>query len=147
MTPMALDKSFIGRTSAPLVWEVEKGHIRRFCEAIGDSNPIYRDEAAAKQAGHPRIPAPPTFPIALRPNDVREGMGIDMKKVLHGEQEFEFRRPLYAGDVLTIVQRIADIYEKQGKSGAMDFLVLETVATDAEGETVYTARANVVVRR
>lgn len=139
MALMALDKSFIGRTSAPITWEVEKGHIRRFCEAVGEPNPIYREGE--------RIPAPPTFAIALRPNDVREGMGIDMKKVLHGEQEFEFRRPVYAGDVLTIVQRIADIYEKQGKSGAMDFLVLETIATDNKGETVYTARANVVVRR
>src|SRR5205814_667508 len=131
MPLMALDKSFVERTSAPVTWEVEKGHIRRFTEAIGNRNPIYHDEAAARAAGYPRIPAPPTFPIALRPNDAREGMGIDMKKVLHGEQEIEYRRPLYAGDTVTLVQRIADLYEKQGNSGPMDFLVLETTATDA----------------
>jgi acyl dehydratase len=147
MAAMALDKSIIGRSSAPLVAEVETGHIRRFCDAIGELNPIYRDEAAARAAGHPRLPAPPTFPIALRPHDVREGLGIDMKQVLHGEQEIEYRRPLYAGDVVELVQRIADCYEKQGKSGAMDFLVLETTATDAQGEIVYVSRSNIVVRR
>jgi acyl dehydratase len=142
-----IDRAFIGRASAPLTLDVEAGHIRRFAEAIGDPNPIYRSAEAARAAGHPRIPAPPTFAIALRPNDAREGMGIDMRKVLHGEQHFELRRPVCAGDSLTLVQRIADIYEKQGKSGAMDFLVLETTATDAAGEVVYVARANIVVKR
>ena len=147
MANMALDKAVIGRTSAPVTLEVEKGHIRRFADAIGDPNPIYRDPAAARAAGHSRIPAPPTFPIVLRPNDARDGLGIDMKKVLHGEQEIEYRRPLYAGDVVTVVQRIADVYEKQGKAGAMDFLVLETTATDAQGEIVYVGRSNIVVKR
>src|ERR671936_250242 len=103
MSGMTLDKSVIGRTSAPARAEVEKGHIRRFCEAIGDPNPIYYDEAAATAAGYRGIPAPPTFPIALRPHDAREGLGIDMKKVLHGEQEIEYKRPLYAGDSVTLV--------------------------------------------
>ena len=85
--------------------------------------------------------------MALRPNDVREGMGIDMAKVLHGEQTFEYQRPLYAGDRLTLVQRVADIYEKQGRSGAMSFLVLETTATSDTGETVFVATSNVVVRQ
>jgi acyl dehydratase len=142
-----IDRAAIGRTSPPLTVDVEKGHIRRFAEAIGDPNPIYVDEAAAQAAGYPRIPAPPTFATALRPNDVREGMGIDMKKVLHGEQEYELRRPLLAGDRLTLVQRVSDVYEKQGRSGAMDFLGLETTATDAAGEIVFVARATIVVRR
>ena len=142
-----VSREFIGRASQPLVVEVEKGHIRRFVEAIGDPDPIYVDEAAARAAGHARIPAPPLFVAALRPNDAREGMGLDWKKVLHGEQEFEYRRPIYAGDTLVLVQRIADIYEKSGKAGAMDFLVLETVARDLEGRVVYTARANIVVKR
>jgi acyl dehydratase len=145
---MTISREHIGRTSAPLTLEVEKGHILRFAESIGDPNPIYRDEAAARAAGHPRIPAPPTFAAALRPNDAREGMDLDWAKILHGEQEFQLRRPLYAGDVITLTQRIADVYEKAGKAGAMDFLVLETTARDAQtGELVYTARGNIVVKR
>ena len=142
-----LDRANIGRSSPPLALEVEPGHIRRFVEAIGDPNPIYTSEAAARAAGYPRIPAPPTFAAALRPSDVRVGMGIDMRKLLHGEQEFELLRPLYAGDVVTLVQRVADIYEKQGKAGAMDFLVLETTATDERGEVVFRARATLVIKQ
>ncbi|HEX8953385.1 MAG TPA: MaoC family dehydratase N-terminal domain-containing protein, partial [Polyangia bacterium] len=91
-----------------MVLDVERGHIRRFAEAIGDGNPIYVDEAAARAAGHPRIPAPPTFAIALRANDPRGGIDLDWRKLLHGEQELVLARPLYAGDRLTIVGRIAE---------------------------------------
>jgi acyl dehydratase len=153
-----ISREHIGRTSAPLTLEVEKGHIRRFAEAIGDASPIYHDEAAARAAGHPRIPTPPTFAVALRPNDAREGLGIDWANVLHGEQELEHVRPLYAGDVVTVVQTIKDIYEKQGKSGAMDFLVLETTGRrppsieergdrPQAGELVFVVRATIVVKR
>lgn len=138
---------YVGRQSAPLEVEVERGHIRRFAEAVGDSNPIYVDEAAARAAGHPRIPAPPTFAAALRPNDPRAGLDIDWRKLLHGEQELVFHRPVYAGDRLTLVGRIADAAVKQAKSGAMDVLVLETVATDGDGARVFTARSTVLVRR
>jgi acyl dehydratase len=140
--------SYVGRQSAPMVYDVERGHIRRFVHAIGDANPIYVDEAAARQAGHERIPAPPTFAVALRANDPREGMDLDWRKLLHGEQEFTYDRPLYAGDRVTVVGRVAEAYVKSGKSGDLDMLVLETVATDAaSGERVFRARSLVVVRR
>src|SRR5262245_27559124 len=106
-----IPREHIGRTSAPLTLDVEKGHIRRFAEAIGDPSPAFREGA--------RVPAPPTFAVALRPNDAREGLGIDWAKLLHGEQEIEYHRPLVAGDRITVTQTIRDIYEKQGKAGAM----------------------------
>ncbi len=139
--------AFVGRESAPLVVDVERGHIRRFAQAIGDADPIYVDEAAARAAGYERIPAPPTFAIALRANDPREGMDIDWRKLLHGEQELTFERPLYAGDRLIIVGRIADASVKKGKSGDMDLLVLETIGSDERGARVFTARSSVLVRR
>ena len=138
---------YVGRESTPVVLDVERGHIRRFVEAVGDANPIYVDEAAARAAGHPRIPAPPTFAVALRANDPRGGIELDWRKLLHGEQEFIFTRPLYAGDRLTIVGRIAAADVKQTKSGVMDVMVLETVATDGDGARVFTARSTVLVRR
>jgi hypothetical protein len=131
--------AFVGRESAPLVVDVERGHIRRFAQAIGDANPIYQGEG--------RIPAPPTFAVALRPNDPREGMDVDWRKLLHGEQELTYERPIYAGDRLTIVGRIAGASVKSGKSGDLDVLELETVATDERGARVFTARSVVLVRR
>jgi acyl dehydratase len=138
---------YVGRASAPLTLDIERGHIRRFAEAIGDPNPIYYDEAAARDAGYPRIPAPPTFAIALRPNDPRAGIDIDWTKLLHGEQELILHRPILAGDRVTLVGRIADAQVKQGKSGEMDVLVLETLATDGYDRPLFLARAHVLVRR
>ena len=138
---------FVGKRSAPLTIEVERGHIRRFADAIGDANPIYRDKAAAERAGYDRMPAPPTFAIALRPNDAREGVEIDWTKLLHGEQEFKFARPIYAGDRLTLVQEIVEATCKSGRSGEMDVMVLQTQAHDQGGALVFTARARVFIRR
>jgi len=138
---------YVGRQSEPIVVDVERGHIRRFAEAVGDTNPIYVDEAAARAAGHPRIPAPPTFAIALRANDPRGGIELDWRKLLHGEQELVFTRPLYAGDRLTLVGRIAAADVKQTKSGVMDVMVLETIADDSDGARVFVARSTVLVRR
>jgi acyl dehydratase len=138
---------YVGQTSPPLTVEIERGHIRRFVEAIGDPNPIYVDEAAARASGHPRIPAPPTFATALRAPDPRQGIDIDWTQLLHGEQEFSYQRPLYAGDRLTLVGRIADAYVKSGKAGAMDMLVTETVATDEAGQVVFRARSLAVIKR
>lgn len=142
-----IDPRFVGKASAPLEVDVERGQIRRFAEAIGDPDPIYRDEAAARAAGYAAIPAPPTFATSLRPNDVREGIDIDWKKLLHAEQSYRFARPLLAGDRITLVQRIAQIYEKAGKSGVMDFIVMETTGHDAGGALVFTATSTVVIKR
>src|SRR5262249_52487658 len=145
-TPPSRFAAHVGRSSTPLTVEVERGHIRRFAEAIGDPDPIYRDEAAARAAGYERVPAPPTFAVALRANDPREGLDTDWRKLLHGEQELRLQRPLFAGDRLTVVARIAEAYVKRGKSGDLDIMVLETRATDEAGVTVFSSRSLVMVR-
>ena len=147
MTDVSRFAQFVGRESAPLTVEVERGHIRRFAEAVGDANPIYVDEAVARAAGHPRIPAPPTFAVALRANDPRAGIDIDWRKLLHGEQSFVFARPLYAGDKLTLTARIANASVKETKSGVMDVMELETMASDSDGMLVFTAWSVILVRR
>jgi acyl dehydratase len=143
-----IDQGQIGRRTDELLLEVEKGAIRRFAEAVGDENPVYRDEAAARAAGHERIPAPPTFVTSLRPPDIREGMGVDMRRLLHGEQSIELRRPLFAGDRVRVHARVADVSEKTGRSGTMDVLVTEQVGVDADsGEVVFVSRSTVLIRR
>jgi len=70
-----VDRNAIGRESKPALNEVEKGAIRRFAEALGETNPIYFEEAAARAAGYRSIVAPPTFPTSLRAgSDLREGL-------------------------------------------------------------------------
>jgi acyl dehydratase len=136
-----IDPGHLGRRTDAVVLDVERGAIRRFAEAIGDRDPIYYDEAAARAAGHERIPAPPTFATSLRPPDIREGMGVDLRRLLHGEQSYELRRPIYAGDRLRVYARVAELGEKTGRSGVMDVLTTEQIGEDDRtGDVVFVGR-------
>lgn len=145
-----LDKSKIGFTSEPVKNDVEKGAIRKFADAIGDTNPLYRDEEAAKKGPLGAIATPPTFLQTLIQDanaQARKGLDYDPKKLLHGEQHYRYLKPVLAGDVITCQSKIMDIYEKEGKSGGMDFFVVQTTGTNQRGETAFVARAVLVVRR
>jgi acyl dehydratase len=141
---MPVDKSYIGRTGAPVTMHVERGKIREFARAIKDDDPMYFDEAhATREAGG--IMPPVTFLQTVQhwDNDgsSRVRVPFDLKRVLHGEQEYEFLKPIHAGDVLTAVSRIVDIYEKPGKrGGSMNFAVTETEYKNERGELVARAR-------
>ena len=67
--------------------------------------------------------------------------------LVHGEQEFEYVRPVRAGETLTLIGRIGDIYEKTGSSGTLDFVVLETEARDERGTPVFFSRNTLISRR
>jgi acyl dehydratase len=143
-----LDRSLIGRESEPTVVEVEKGAIRRLAEAIGDPNPLYTDEAAARAAGHPGILAPPTFPAILAVNDrFRHSLDLGTRSLLLGEQSIEYGRPVVAGDRLTVKSRVADVQERAGTSGSTDVLVIETDGRAADGQLVFRTRETFILRR
>jgi acyl dehydratase len=143
-----LDKSLIGRESEPVVLDVEKSAIRRFAEALGDPNPVYADEGAAKSAGYPGIVAPPTFATTLVVNDrFRHSLDLGTRNVLHGEQVIETVRPLVAGERLTVKSRVADVQERTGPSGTMDFLVIEDEGRDERGELAFRTRETLILRR
>ena len=145
-----LDKSKIGYSAPPITSDVEKGAIRKFAEALGDLNPLYVDEEAAKRGPFGAVVAPPTFVQSLLAEGnalVRKGLDYDPKKLLHGEQQYQYFKPVKAGDRITCQSRISDIYEKGGSSGMMDFFVVETTGADQHGDKVFVARAVLVVRR
>jgi acyl dehydratase len=143
---MALNRDFIGRAfPSPEPYEITRVKIKEFADAIGDLNPIYRDQDAAKAAGHPDVLAPPTFPIVLALGgdslDDPE-LGLNWAMVVHGEQRFEYRRPLRAGDVVTTESTIAGMRS----IGRNERLEIQTVITTVEGEHVCTAH-NVLIER
>lgn len=143
-----LDKSLIGRESEPVVQDVEKSAIRRFADALGDPNPVYVDEGAAKSAGYPGIVAPPTFAVTLVVNDrFRHSLDLGTRNVLHGEQVIETARPLVAGERITVKSRVADVQERTGPSGTMDFLVIEDEGRDERGELAFRTRETLILRR
>jgi acyl dehydratase len=143
-----LDRTLIGRESEPVVHEVEKGAVRRFAEALGDPNPLYQDEAAARGAGFTGLLAPPTFPVTLTANErFRHSLDLGTRSLLHGEQAFEYFRPLVAGDRISVVSRVADVQERPGASGPSDVLVVEDEGRDDRGELVFRTRATFILRR
>jgi acyl dehydratase len=146
---MPLATHYIGHRFAPFSAEVEKGRLKLFAKAIGQTDPVYSDEAAAKRAGHPALPVPPTFLFCLEmespnPNALRELLDIPVPKILHGEQRFTYHAMAFAGDTLTFEQRIADIYAKKG--GLLEFIVREARVTNQHGTHVADLHGITVVR-
>lgn len=143
-----IDKQFIGKTLPAFRAVAEAGRLRFFAKAIGETNRVYFDEAAARDAGHPALPLPPTFLFSLefeQPDaSWRDEIGIELPRILHGEQTFTYHRLAYAGDVLLFESRIADIYDKKG--GALEFVVRETCVTNQRGEHVADLRSVIVQR-
>ena len=151
---MAIDRDkHVGVVSEPRIVEVEKGFLKFFAKATGESNPIYFDEEAARAAGHPAIPAPPTYLFSLAIGapakrgevlNAENGIGVDMRRILHGEQKFAYHRPVHAGDRLTLTTTTSDIYSKKG--GALDFIVQDTRALNDAGELCVEMTVVTVVR-
>ena len=164
---MAVDTSIIGRETGRARVQVERAPLANFAKAVKDDNAVYSDVNAAEAAGFDGVPAPPTFGFALefwgrypepqqglKPvegNPMFEVIGKLMQNgglVLHGEQEFEYHRPIVAGDVLRSEGKVVDAYEKESKGKTMTFVVSETVwSDDKTGEPVLTARFNLIHRR
>jgi acyl dehydratase len=144
-----VDRSHIGHVIPPHSATVEVGRLRLFAKATGETRPEYVDEGAARAAGHPGIPAPPTFVLALDmelpdPFLWLTSLGADLKQVLHGGERFVYFAPIYAGDRLTYSSRIGDVVQRGG--GKLTFVVKETVVTNQHGAKVAEMRGNVIVK-
>nr|PZN44299.1 MAG: hypothetical protein DIU60_11300 [Actinomycetota bacterium] len=145
---MALNRDFIGRSyPAPEPYEVSRVKIKEFALAIGDENPIYLNREAARAAGHPDVVAPPTFPIVFTLTGASEALadpefGLNFAMVVHGEQRFEYRRPIYAGDVLNHTSTIMDIRSV----GRNEFVTVRSDVTTLDGELVCTTYNTIVER-
>ncbi|MSR12981.1 MAG: MaoC family dehydratase [Gammaproteobacteria bacterium] len=144
-----LDRKFVGYTSPPCTLEVEKGRLRMFAHAIGQTDPVYCDEAAAQARGYPSLPVPPTFLFCLemdRPDPYGwfDDVGIPLPEVLHAEQAFTYHRMAYAGDRLTFHAEITDIYAK--KNGLLEFVVQLNRITNQHEEPVAEFTRTLVIR-
>lgn len=145
-----LDKAHIGRTYGCVTTEVEKGRLRFFAKAIGETNPVYTDEAAARQVGYRSMPVPPTYFFCLQMLDDPDPtawlgeIGVNLQHILHGEQSFEYLETAFAGDSLTFESTITDIYEKKG--GALEFIVSQTTVVNQFDKLVARMKCSTVVR-
>jgi len=148
---VAVDQSIIGQESDEATWRIEEGKVREFSRALGITDPLCLDSAAAKAAGLRGLVAPPTFAITAgnwAPSWVGAAAlcGFDVRRLLHGEQKFSLHRPICAGDVLVGRKKIVDVYEKEGRrGGTMTFVTEDTTWRDAEtGEPVVTTTTTLI---
>ena len=144
-----IDRSFIGHTLPAFDVRVEAGRLRFFAKATGQTDPLYVDEDAARAAGLPGLLVPPTFLVCLEmdapdPAAIRNLLGMDYRKLLHGEQQFTYHAPAHAGDMLRFEQRIEDIYDKKG--GALEFVVRRTQVHNQNDVRVAELRTVTVLR-
>jgi len=124
---------------------VEEGKVAEMAKALRDDNPAYRDADAAREQGFDGIPAPLTFVATSahwsRGTSPVHDLKLDLTRTLHGESEWEFARPLLAGEELTVHQALAGTEEKPGRrGGTLRIHTLENRYVDAAGETVVTER-------
>ena len=135
-----IDRSLIGVWGPEAKMHVELGKVREFARAVKDDKAVYRDGTLA----------PPTFLMTIA-HWIEGGMGgmrnlkLDYRRLLHGEQEFEYRRPIRPGDVLIARGRTKDVFEKDGKRGGkMLFVITETEFTNQRGEVAAYSRSTLI---
>ena len=135
-------------------FEVEAGKVAEFARATSEDNEVFYDETAARKQGFDSIPAPLTFTRTAyfpryRPDGVEEILPFDLGfrdgDTLHGEQKYEFHRPLTVGDTLTGTTTLTDIYQRDGsRGGQMTFAVFEIAYRDQNDERVITERSTLI---
>ena len=167
MLPEEVTK-LIGQKTGVRMFEVEKGAIKKFADAVDDRNPLYWDDEYARNSRYGSIIAPPgffgwplewapgvTFPlfpestgvgetnIKTRETLAKEGYG----RTLDGGMEYEFFIPVRAGDILASSVTITDIVEREGKTGSMVFVFNEITYVNQNGELVAKARQTSIHRQ
>lgn len=135
-------RSSIGVPTEPWIVGCERGAMARYADAVGDANPVYRDEDYARACAYGGIVAPPIF--LGWPVSQGQSARVDSPFFRHvtGGVEVIYERPIRAGEKLVATATLADLYEKTGRPGVgrMLFQILETTYRDLNGKVVATQR-------
>ena len=144
-----IEKKHIGHEFSPVTLSVEEGRIKSFAKVLGITQEVYIDPDVAAIEGLPGLLAPPTYPFvleleALELVDLVGFLGETLGKLLHGEENFTYFGPIYAGDEITVFKKITDIIDKKG--GALQFVLFQTEFTNQNAQKVAETITNYVFR-
>ncbi len=134
-------KKQIGKVSEARTYEVERGAIRRFAEAIGDPNPLFNSEREARKSRFGSMIATPTFCRSMGAAIPDIKLDMPTFRGLDGGSEWEYLVPIRAGDRITVQSKLVDLREAAGRLGPMVFSVVETTYTNQFGEVCAVQRA------
>lgn len=121
--------------------------IADYCIAVGETNPLYTDEAAAKTGPYAGLTAPP----AMLPSLTFGQGGLDAKvrfgnTAMFAGSRLETFAPVRPGDTITAWVQVKDVFPKTGRSGTMLFLVHRTRYANQDGLDVAASERSMVYR-
>ena len=132
---MPIDRKYVGFSMPPFTVLVDRERLRRFAETVGGT-------------AHSNL-APPTYLKVIEGEKdssraIVAALGIDLRRVMHVEQEFEYGAPIRGGDHVTVERRVVDIYDR--KDGDLEFVVVESAMHNADGISVGRSKQWILVR-
>jgi acyl dehydratase len=144
---MPLSTEAVGKRYDPLVYAVGREKIREYALAVGETEPLHLDVAAARRAGYAGVVAPPMFAVvysgpAMGPALFDPEVGLDFSLMVHGGQEFKWGPLVVAGDEISTTVSVVSIEERAGKG----FYVFESASINQAGDTVAVGTWTNIVR-
>jgi len=126
---------------------VGREKVREFAAAVFAEDLVHFDVTVARNRGFPDLVAPTTFPVVLQEKTLHQLLShpdarIDFTRVVHGDQRFDYSRPLVAGDEVVATLRVTKVQSLGGHS----MVTSESEITTVAGEHVVTATSTLVVR-
>jgi len=146
-----IDPAIEGMELSTIRFPVERGKLAELARALHEEDPAWHDSGAATAAGFAQLPVPPTVTALV--DHWRAGgpladvtaIGIDARRLLHGEAAWEYLAPVRVGDELTAVARVAGVSRREGRrGGAMTFVTIETEFTNQHAEPVVRRRDTLI---
>ena len=145
---MSVNEAIVGKDYPALEpYLVGREKVREFARAVMSDLAINHDPQAAVAAGFADVVAPPTFAVVVQEGALQllladPESGIDYSRIVHGDQRFDYTRPIVAGDELH--GRLA--VTKVQSLGGHAVVTSETIITDPAGSHIVTATSTLVVR-
>jgi acyl dehydratase len=144
---MPISTAAVGKHYPAVTYAVGREKIKEYALAVGETEPLYLDPAAARRAGYRDVVAPPMFAVVYSSSALAAGMfdpevGIDFSLLVHGGQEFKWGPLVVAGDEITTALSVKSIEERAGNG----FFVFESVSINQDGHTVCVGTWTNIVR-
>lgn len=142
-----IDKKFIGKKYPAVEYEVSFEAVRLYAQATGQESPIFNDRRTGLNSEYHGCLAPPCFAsypdgISTRQMFFDTELNLDFEHLVHGEQDYEFLKPVVCGDILTITGSIENIIGR----GDNDILIYRTEHVNQRGELVTVSKGTFVIR-